>query len=90
VWAWLRDKIYVAEMRQARGQLGDKSESWRSHTKFHSKTKTETFDIPRSLPGNWSKLLSASMKIDNAVFTIFLAFLGAAIIAQALFWLLGW
>jgi hypothetical protein len=89
VWAWLRDKIYGAEIRRARGQLGDK-DSWRSRAALHHQRQTERFATAKSGSGNWTNIHDASWHIDNAIFMIFLTFVATTIFAKILFWLFGW
>jgi hypothetical protein len=92
VWSWLRDRIYVGEIRRARLRLGHNPNFVRSREPLHHKREREMDNLtsPKGRTGNWSKLLATSWQIDNAIFIIFLTFVAAAIIAKTLFWLLGW
>ncbi|MBZ5660675.1 MAG: hypothetical protein LAO08_09730 [Acidobacteriia bacterium] len=89
-WDWLRDKIYVGELRRVMRQRGDNSDFRRNRPVLHRENKTESFAHAKGRAGNGSRFVSATLWIDNAMFVVFLALIAASIIARAIFWILGW
>ena len=83
VWAWLQNKIYLSELRRAGVHERSSSDFEHGLHSMHHKTTANSAQ-------GWSQLVDASRHVDNAIFIIFLVFLAAAIVAKAIFWLLGW
>lgn len=90
VWAWLHDKIYLSELRRARRHPGTNSEFDPGHRRIHQLNKTEAVTARKDRARAWTRLVSSSGRIDSIIFTTFLVFVAAVVIAKGLFGFLGW
>jgi hypothetical protein len=90
VWAPIQNKIYLGEVRRARGQGRSNPDFGHGLGSIHHKLKAEGATVSKNRARGWSQLVDTSWQIDNAIFIIFLVFLAATIFAKALFWLFGW
>ena len=90
VWAWLRDRIYLFELRRAGHPMGSNPDFGHSDGPIHHKSDVESATARNNRARPWSQLVDASWHINNAIFIIFIVFSAAAIFAKVLFWLFGW